>query len=212
MVIQGKANELPDKMVFSGDGVHPYVETGHKIYAETLERHLLRMEPNSKEQKHHMPKNLTNDNLQNVALLTVDKVEKSKGWQLVDSVVVGKPFASLMPPVYASADTADYINISFQGNTLGLVDVIGPGTGQIVVRIDNDPPRYINRFDEYCTYYRMNYTLISGLSAGKHTANIRVSPTKLDKAAILEKRNNKITSPLLFEKQAFYVGAFLVRE
>ncbi|RYC70099.1 SGNH/GDSL hydrolase family protein [Spirosoma sordidisoli] len=212
MVIQGKASEQPDKIVFSGDGVHPYVETGHKLYAETVERHLLRMEPNSKVQKHPLPKSLISDNLQNVALLTVDKLEKSKGWHLVDSVVTGKPYASLMPPVYASADTADYITISFRGNTLGLVDVIGPGTGQIVVRVDNDPPRYINRFDEYCTYYRMSYTLISGLSDGKHTASIRVSPTKLDKASILAKRNNKITSPQLYEKQAFYIGAFLVRE
>eukprot|EP01036_Dinobryon_divergens_P044351 gene44351-59171_t len=76
-------------------------------------------------------------------MVLVDKIEKSQGWQLVDSVVLNKPFASLMPPVYASTDTTDFIKINFKGNRLGLVDIIGPSSGQIVVSIDNAPPRFL---------------------------------------------------------------------
>ena len=89
---------------------------------------------------------------------------------------------------------------------------MGPSSGQITVTIDNEPPRYLNRFDEYSTYYRLSYTLLSGLSEGKHVAVIKPSPNRLDKAAILQKRNNNINNPLLYAGRAFYVGAFLVKK
>lgn len=34
---------------------------------------------------------------------------------------------------------------------------------------------------QMCTYFRMNYSLISGLSEGEHTTIIKVLPKKLDK-------------------------------
>ena len=212
MLIQGKSKDYPDKIVFSEDGVHPFAETGHKIYAETVKKHFKSLQPVGKLGKHTLKPALMPNNLQKVEMVLVDKIEKSQGWQLVDSVVLNKPFASLMPPVYASTDTTDFIKINFKGNRLGLVDIIGPSSGQIVVSIDNAPPRYINRFDEYCTYYRMNYSLISGLSEGKHTAIIKVSPKKLDKATILSKRNYTIKNPQIFAKQALYIGAILTEK
>ncbi len=212
MILQGKVKENPNVMVFSEDGVHPLGETGHKIYAETVERHLEAFQTIGKPGKHALKKALMPDNLENARMLWAEKVEKSPGWHRVDSVVVGKAYASLLPSVYASEDTNEVIKFTFKGSGFGIVDIMGPSSGQIVVWIDKEPPRYINRFDEYATYYRMNYSLISGLSAGKHEAVIKVSPNKLDKAAILSKRNNKMSNPQLYEKQVFYVGAFLFRE
>jgi lysophospholipase L1-like esterase len=212
MLIQGKAKDYPDKIVFSEDGTHPFAETGHKIYAETVIQHLKELPLVGKSRKHPRLDALMVNNLEKVGMIKMDKVEKSKGWQLVDSVVLNKPFASLMPPVYASTDTTDFIKINFKGSRLGLVDIIGPSSGQIVVSIDNTPPQYINRFDDYCTYYRMSYNLISGLSEGEHTAIIKVSPNKLDKAGILSKRNNTINNIQIFEKQALYIGAILIEK
>jgi hypothetical protein len=151
MLIQGKAKDYPDKIVFSEDGVHPFGETGHEIYAETVKKHFKSLQPVGKLGKHTLKPALMPNNLKKVEMVLLDKIEKSQGWQLVDSVVLSKPFASLMPPVYASTDTTDFIKINFKGNRLGLVDIIGPSSGQIVVSIDNAPPQYINRFDEYCT-------------------------------------------------------------
>ncbi|MDI9859364.1 SGNH/GDSL hydrolase family protein [Flectobacillus roseus] len=212
ILMQGKIKDYPDKMVFSEDGVHPFVETGHKIYAETVKKHFKLLQSVGKLGKHTLKPALMPNNLQKVTMVLMAKIEKSKGWQRVDSVVLNKPFASLMPPVYASEDTTDFIKITFRGKRLGIVDVIGPSSGQMVVWIDNAPPQYINRFDDYCTYYRMNYSLISGLSEGKHTAIIKVSPQKLDKATILSKRNNIINNPQLFAKQALYIGAILTEK
>lgn len=212
ILMQGKPKDYPDKMVFSEDGVHPFVETGHRIYTETVKKHFKLLQSVGKLGKHTLKPALMPNNLQKVAMVLMAKIEKSKGWQLVDSVVLNKPFASLMPPVYASIDTTDFIKVKFKGKQLGLVDIIGPSSGQIVVWIDNAPPQYINRFDEYCTYYRMNYSLISGLSEGKHTAIIKVAPQKLDKATILSKRNNTINNPQIFAKQALYIGAILTEK
>ena len=212
MILQGKAGSSTDPMVFSEDGVHPFGETGHKIYAEAIKEHFQKLKSVGNPAKHALKKALMPHNLENATLLTLDKVEKSSGWHRVDSVVVGKPFFSLMSSVIASDDTADFLKIYFTGTAFGIADVMGPSSGQIVVSIDNGPPRYINRFDDYTTYYRMNYTILSGLPAGKHVAIIKPSPNKLDKAAILQKRNNKMSNPKLYEKQFFYLGAILVNE
>jgi hypothetical protein len=45
---------------------------------------------------------------------------------------------------------------------------MGPGTAAIEITIDNQLPRIINRFDAFCTYYRLNYFIISDLPNGKH--------------------------------------------
>jgi lysophospholipase L1-like esterase len=212
MILQGKANASATPIIFSEDGVHPFVETGHQLYAEAIKQHFQELRTVGKPEKHVLKKALMPHNLENATMFTPDKVEKSSGWHRVDSVVVGKPFFSLMSSVIASDDTSDFIKIYFTGTAFGVVDVIGPSSGQIKVSIDNDPPRYINRFDEYATYYRMNYTILSGLSPGKHVAIIKPSPHQLDKAAILQKRNNKISNPGLYGKHFFYLGAILVNE
>lgn len=212
MIVQGKAKDFPDKIVFSEDGVHPFSETGQRSYSETVVKHFNELKTIGKPGKHILKKALVSENLERATLIPVEKLEMSTGWNRVDSVVVGKGFASLMPYVYASSDTSQFLRVSFSGKSLGLVDVIGPGSGQIQVWIDNEPPRILNRFDEYCTYYRMSYGIISGLSDGKHTAILKVSPVRLDKAAILSKRNNKIINPQLYEKQVFYPGAVLVEK
>jgi lysophospholipase L1-like esterase len=212
MILQGKAKDYPDKMVFSEDGVHPFSETGHKIYAETMMQHLKALENIEKSVKHALLKPLILNNLEKVKLIAADHIKKSEGWQVVDSVVMGKPFASLLPKVYASIDTAQYLKVSFKGNRFGWVDVIGPSSGQIVVWVDDAPPQYINRFDDYCTYYRMSYRLLGGFSAGKHTAIVKISTNKLDKASILANRNNTINNPETYKKHAFYFGAFLTNK
>ena len=38
LVFQGKAAHQDGKVVFSGDGVHPFVETGHKLYLDAIIR------------------------------------------------------------------------------------------------------------------------------------------------------------------------------
>nr|WP_293834942.1 SGNH/GDSL hydrolase family protein [uncultured Arsenicibacter sp.] len=212
MVMQGKPKESPDKPVFSEDGVHPLNGTGQKIYAEAVALHLTALEPVGTAGARKLPAPLMPNNLEHATMVSIDKAERSSGWQTTDSVVTGKAFSSFLSTVYASADTTDFIRFSTKGTSFGIVDVLGPDSGQLVVRVDNDPPRYIDRFDAYCTYYRMNYYLVTGLPDGTHSVTIRVSPRKLDKAAILKKRNNTITDPALYGKQTIYLGGLLLQK
>ena len=212
MVMQGKVKDSPDKPVFSGDGVHPQNETGQKIYAETLEKHLLALVEVGKPTKRRLERPMMVNNLENATMLSIDKTERSAGWQAIDSVTVGKPYAAFLSKGYATTDTIDYIRFRVTGSSFGIVDIVGPKSWQVVVRIDNDQPRYIDCFAMYCTYYRMFYSLISGLSPGEHQVEIRVSPNRLDKATILQKRNNTISNPALYDKNAFFIGSILLRK
>jgi len=83
------------------------------------------------------------------------------------------------------------------------------GTAAVEITIDQQAARVINRFDAFCTYYRLNYFLISDLPPGKHVATIRLAPGSLDKAAILKTRNVTVTNWQPYEKNAMYIGAML---
>ncbi|WP_019991237.1 SGNH/GDSL hydrolase family protein [Rudanella lutea] len=212
MIMQGKPKDYPDKPVFSEDGVHPLNETGQRVYAETVQKHLLSLASVGKPGRRRLPKPLVADNLEKATLILADAVDRKGNWQAVDSVTTGKAYAQFLPRVYATTDTAASIRFQASGTSFGIVDVVGPGAGQIMVKIDNDPPRYLDRFDAYCTYYRMFYSLISGLKPGLHQVEIRLSPARLDKVAILKKRNQTMSNPKVYEPHAFYLGGILVQQ
>lgn len=209
LVMMGKKEEqtLP---VFSADGVHPFPETGHKIYTQVLAKNLSLMRDNSVTARHRMPAPLEKDNWSNAGMARLNMQKNFTGnWGITDSVTKGREYYPLLPQVFSTASTDATVTVQFKGTRLGLADIMGPGTSAVEITIDNQPPRTINRFDAFCTYYRLNYFLITGLPKGRHTATIRLSPATLDKQAILQTRNVVMKDPSLYQGKTMYVGAVL---
>jgi hypothetical protein len=196
--------------VFSKDGVHPLPETGHKIYTQVLTRNLLQMQDNSVPSKHKMEMALEPHNWSDAGMISSWKHTRFTGdWQMTDSVTKGREYYQLLPQVYATAAPDASLKLRFKGTRFGLADIMGPGTGAIEITIDQQAPRVIDRFDAFCTYYRLNYFLIKDLPPGKHVATIKLAPGKIDKAARLKTRNTVVKDWAPYEKQAMYVGAIL---
>jgi hypothetical protein len=83
--------------------------------------------------------------------------------------------------------------------------------GQVVVTVDDKPPRVVSLFDAYCTYHRLNTLLLgTDLPEGVHTVKVELSSEVPDKASILSKRNQKMEEPGKFSGGAFYPGALLL--
>ncbi|MFT3822815.1 MAG: GDSL-type esterase/lipase family protein [Chitinophagaceae bacterium] len=210
LLISGKRDEQTAVPLFSIDGVHPLPETGHKIYTDVLIRNLLLLKDNTVTIKHVLPSMLEKQAWVSAGMISPGKdVQFTGNWGTTDSVTKGREYYQLLPQVYATASTDASVKVQFKGTRFGLADIMGPGTAAIEISIDNQPPKVINRFDAFCTYYRLNYFILSNLPEGKHTATIRLAPAQLDKAAILKTRNVEVKDWSPYEPRVMYVGAVL---
>lgn len=210
LLMMGKKEESSNLPLFSVDGVHPLAETGHRIYTQVLARNLPLLKAGSMPVKNIFPAALeTNDwSKAGMAKLSLNK-NFTGDWSMTDSVTKGKEYFPLLPQVFSTASADAAVTVKFKGTRFGLADIMGPSTAAIEITIDNEAPRVVNRFDAFCTYFRLNYFIISGLPKGKHVATIRLAKTSLDKEAILKTRNVVIKDPHMYEGKNMYVGAIL---
>ncbi|HEX2630596.1 MAG TPA: hypothetical protein VHM26_16365, partial [Chitinophagaceae bacterium] len=212
LLMTGKRDSAYSVPLFSIDGVHPLPETGHKLYTQVLSKNLLLLQDNTTPVKHKLPGAVENKNWSDAGMISFDnkKTTRFNGeWHLTDSVTKGREYYVLQPQVYGTQSTTASLQVKFKGTRFGLADIMGPGTAAIEIIIDNEPPRIINRFDAFSTYYRLNYFILSGLSKGKHTATIRLATGKIDKEAILKTRNTVVKDWSPYATTAMYVGAIL---
>lgn len=210
LVMMGKKEDANGVPLFSVDGVHPLPETGHRIYTQVLARNLPLLKAGSVAVRNIFPDALEANDWSKAGMARLSIKKNFKGeWNVTDSVTKGKEYYPLLPQVFSTASPDAEVTVKFKGTRFGLADIMGPSTTAIEITIDGQAPRVINRFDAFCTYYRLNYFIISGLPEGKHVATIRLAKTTLDKEAILKTRNVTIKDPHMYEGKNMYVGAIL---
>jgi lysophospholipase L1-like esterase len=213
LIFKGKLNEYPGKIVFSPDNVHPYAETGHRLYTEALSRSLQLIAHNRSNTKvmNKLVKPFTINNWEEAQMISVSDLRKTGSWKVVDDSV-----ARLMPKTLSylvqSTKPGSSIQVKFKGRMIGLFDIIGPGCGQYLVTLDNQEPKLFPRFDPYSTYYQPQPLLIpvSDSKQKVHTIIFKVSDVVLDKAAILQEINNKIDDPERYKENACYAGQLML--
>ncbi|QMW03288.1 SGNH/GDSL hydrolase family protein [Spirosoma foliorum] len=212
LVFSGKLDEFPGKLVFSADNVHPYPQTGHRLYTEALARAFKVLETAGTKRKKQLKEPLFANNWGRAQMISAKQSTRSAGWLEItpttDSVArkLSNRFAFLLKATTPGAR----IQVRFRGTHFGVYDVMGPGCGQFRVVIDGQETKLYPRFDRFCTYYRSNYFLLPALPDGVHTVELYVDAQKLDKAAILKQRNVTIIDPKPYEPQDCYAGQFLV--
>ncbi len=213
LIFKGKPEDMPDKIVFSADNVHPYPETGHRLYTEALSKALkqlaaMKVTP----KKRTLGRPYIKDNWEAARMISVDELKKQGSWITLTpendpvALALKHRFSSLLK----STTPGDYIEVQMKGQACGLYDVMGPGTGQYVMEVDQDFKQTISRFDAYCTNYRSNFFVVPTQPNQTHTIRFRVSDEKVDKAAILKTRNQAMNDAQRFQENACYAGKLLL--
>ena len=128
------------KPVFSADGVHPFVETGHRLYAEAVARGMRQIETaRSAPARREVPKPLNEKNWVHAKMIPVRQVGLTEGWERLDTAKCGlflKRYARYLSEVYRSDKAGEAITLRFKGPVIGLFGFAGPSCGQLRVFID----------------------------------------------------------------------------
>lgn len=212
LIFSGKKEEHPDKILFSGDGVHPYPETGHYYYTEAVKRSFEKLKKIEKSVEHPLPQPINADNWENAQMVSLKAVKFEGDWEKVSPANVEpiEKFSHLFDTVYTASKAGASFTISFIGRRIGIQDIIGPTSGQYSVRIDQQNDFLLPRFDAYCFFYRSHYFLLDELPDGKHSVTFTLAPEKLDKAAILAQLDIKMDDKHDYDVQEVFVGNVLL--
>ncbi|QDS92732.1 hypothetical protein FF011L_14810 [Roseimaritima multifibrata] len=202
-------------LLFSTDGVHPLIETGHPLYVQAIARSWPKLQQVGDEPgDHRLVDPLRTDNWQDAHLVSIRPDMLSGGWEkLPTEHTLSKRFQRNMPDLYQATKPGAKLSFTFTGTAVGVFDIVGPDGGSLSVRLDDAEPSTRNRIDGYCTYHRMSKLNIgTELTPGTHKVEITLTPENLDKHKILFERNRADLEahPEKYQGETWYVAALMV--
>ncbi len=204
---------LGDKILFSTDGVHPLVDSGHKLYLQAVVLAMGQIQSAGEAGPHAMPEPFVKDNWEGAKMVSLDRATLSPEWERLDPAKGGlaKRFGTRLPGMWKANAPGATITFRFKGTQAAIYDLLGPDCGQVTVTVDDAAPVTRPRFDAYCTYHRLaTLSVASGLPDAVHTVTLEIHPEQPDKPAILSKRNQTIDDPARYDDTAWYAGSILL--
>ena len=202
-------------MIFSSDGVHPHVQTGHQLYVEAIARSWPKLKKTrSKVGAHKLRKPLRPDNWEQAKMVSI-RPEMLRGeWKkLPADHRLSKRFRRNMPELYQAVKPGATLSFRFEGITAGIFDILGPDGGQVFYQVNESKGATRNRIDGYCTYHRMSKLNVANeIKPGVHQIELRLTPGKLDKQKILFERNrgDLQAKPEKYRDHTWYVSSIML--
>ena len=206
---------LNGKMVFSSDGVHPLVWSGHEIYLNVVSRSVTDMKAVGAVGKHDLKAPMVADNFENARILPLDKAKLSAGWEKLDPAKSSqaKSFSNRMPSIFKASKPGETLAFKFKGTAVGIYDLLGPDCGQLKVSVDGAPAKIVARIDGYCTYHRIaTLSLGANMENKEHTVLIELDAGSPDKMKILFPQNkpDMEKNPAKYAGLNWYAGGIMV--
>lgn len=133
---------------------------------------------------YHLPSPLDTGNYNDGIYLSIKKVRKQKGfnlipkWKPIDSASTRKGFVNI--PVLEGKGVGASFELTFKGNVLGLVALSGPDAGVIVYHIDGKIFEPIDLYtkDSKRLHLPRYLLLVDDLGTGKHRLKMTISQPK----------------------------------
>lgn len=195
LLIQGPAPRADDgRAVFSPDGVHPFPETGHRLYLEALRRALPALRAAAPAPgTPALPAPLDPDNWETAALVALDdpRLALSAGWEKTappGDTARTQRILDYLPGVWRTARPGATLEFSFYGTAFGLSGFRGPDAGQFRVTVDDEAPVTGTFFDRYVHAGRISHRTWfypRDLPSGPHRVRIQFLAEPPDRRAIL---------------------------
>ena len=214
LIMMANEIEKDEKKVFSSDGVHPFLETGHRIYHQAFVRSFKSIiaKNYSAKSNDRLPQPMKSDSYSEASLLNFEELPVQPGWQkitLTEDSKINRVNKLVKSAVLSEIPEAS-INFSFTGSAVGACDLMGPGAGRVIVKIDGETIDTLIRFDKYSTYWRANYFLIDNLKDTTHFVSLIQYEEPFDKTAILDPTQNSKAGEVEYQTFKWYPCEFLI--
>jgi len=215
LILKGDEIEVDGIPVFSEDGVHPNLETGHMIYEDVLERSFEKMKESIASYNHEFGKPILANYFSDTKMLELDcpALKFSKDWQFKNvNEEEGEfsNFSKYLNSIAVADKTGETITVTFEGQAIGFYDLMCFDGGRVVVEVDGVVTDTIPRFDKYCTYRRMHYFMIDNLENKKHTVVFKLLSEPFDKGNRITNKDDYKENPEKYQKYSWYVGKILL--
>ncbi len=208
---------MAGKMLFSEDGVHPLVDTGHEVYTQVVARCMEQIAalPDAKPGPHTLGAPLVADNWEAAKMVPLSRTTMSTGWVKLDPAKdnLAKAFGNRMAELWKATNPGESITFKFKGINVGVYDLLGPDCGRVKVKLDDQPDKFVNRIDPYCTYHRIaSLGIGAGLPDAVHTVTVTVDAEVPDKMKILFEHNrpDMEKNPAKYQGTTWYAGAVML--
>ena len=211
--------------VFSSDGVHPFIATGHVIYNQVFTRSFETLIAKNKDitLKHILGKSMNKECLSHPQMLDISNGKLSKGWQILpikeipiysdmgkNDVPTFTDFGHYLSKFGKASHSGESLTVHFSGKTVGIYDFMGPAAGKVEVEVDGVVKDTISRFDPWCTYMRMNYFFVNNLENKEHVVVFKLLSEPFDKASILSQIGNKMENQSDYNENNWYIAKILL--
>ena len=216
-----KAAKAPDfspidrPMLFSEDGVHPLVETGHELYRAAVVRSLPALRASSGTPRPRDPGHpLLPDNWEHARMIPLSPALLEGSWEKLDPAKsrIGHDKFERLGAVWKAAEPGATLRFAFRGSMASVYDLLGPDGGLVGIRVDDLPERIVPRIDGYCTYPRLARLDLGEMSNGLHRVTATLKAEAPDKANILFEKNRPDLKqhPEKYRDNVWHAGALLL--
>ncbi len=189
-----------EPMLFSTDGVHPLVDTGHLLYTEVLARSLQKIGAvSSAAAAHTLPQPLCGDHWEEARLVPITPSMIDGPWTAMsaENDPQARAFQRRMPTLWRADAAGAALRFAVtipaaagvKARRVAVYDLLGPGSGTVQISVNGGPPRRVPRIDGYCTYWRIGTLVVGDLTAGTHEIEVKLLADRPPKETILFAKN-----------------------
>ncbi|HSJ03323.1 MAG TPA: SGNH/GDSL hydrolase family protein [Verrucomicrobium sp.] len=203
-------------MIFSGDGVHPHVETGHELYLQAITRAWPIIAAKGAGAKpHDLIAPLRADNWEKAKMVPVTQEMLKGSWTKLDMPThpIAKGYQQRLPGMWKATGPDAVLEFEIEGTHVAGYDLVGPDGGLLEVTVDALPPRKMPRIDPHCTYHRLaTSVLLTGATEGRHHVKVQLLAEAPDKRKILFPKNlpDMDKNPAKYQDNVWHLGGLLL--
>lgn len=210
MAVKGAQPVLNGMEVFSPDGVHPFVETGHRLYADVFARSFANLIQHTTDRTSQLPEPLSAGLASTPTLIPFTYLHLPGKWTQVEpfNTKLQRQISTFGGKLFKTEDNNNSLTVYFKGTAIGFVDVVGPGSGRLLVEIDDCIRDTLLRVDAWSHSWRLQYKIYDGLENKEHRVRFTVLDGTIDKTSVLDVSKVKDKSELA--NQSWYPVALLL--
>lgn len=215
-----KGSPVPEgKMLFSNDGTHPLVETGHVLYNQAIIRAMTAMRDEGTAGPRRLPVPLDSANWEDARRYPLSKTAMAGNWTAVNPVEVdgytettaNRDFKKRFSELWHTEQPGTELVFRFEGTGFGLYGISRCESGLFEVQVDQQKPVTGTFFDIYAggPGRTKGWFYPRTLPPGLHMVRVRLMSEPPDKAGILAKVKKEQSGPRYDQNELFLGDLFV---